>query len=294
MRTSGNRVHDGQTQQSDQASASLAPWKRKRPHEAFEGDVAIAELRSRLALMPEQICEPPASPRPATGALKVARFVMAATAVGVIASYLWEMKLSAKMADLTAGRAFTQVPTATLASSRDFERQPATRPAIGSAPSDTRGTSNPTTLRLSHKLQPEPATRPTIGFVPSDTPATSDPAAPIDAPEQSGAAPTAPRLPAADGPSVVAAAKMRIGVELMTFGEVVAARVLFQRAAEAGDGAGAFALAETYDPLALEEARLRGKVTPNIALARTWYERARDLGSVEARDRISRLTQLPQ
>jgi len=87
---------------------------------------------------------------------------------------------------------------------------------------------------------------------------------------------------------------MNIGVELMTYGEVTAARVMFQRVAEAGGGAGAFALAETYDPLVLGGLRLRERVMPNIALARTWYERARDLGSPEARDRIARLAQFPQ
>jgi TPR repeat protein len=87
---------------------------------------------------------------------------------------------------------------------------------------------------------------------------------------------------------------MKLGVELMTYGEVAAARVLFQRAAEAGDAAGAFALAETYDPLVLAGLRLREGIMPDIALSRTWYERARDLGSLEARDRLSRLEQLPQ
>jgi TPR repeat protein len=87
---------------------------------------------------------------------------------------------------------------------------------------------------------------------------------------------------------------MNIGVELMTYGEVAAARVMFQRAAEAGDGAGAFALAETYDSLVLGGLRLREGIMPDLALARAWYERARDLGSLEARDRISRLAQLPQ
>jgi TPR repeat protein len=98
---------------------------------------------------------------------------------------------------------------------------------------------------------------------------------------------------AAEDASVIAA-KMKIGVELMTYGEVAAARVMFQRAAEAGDGAGAFALAETYDPLVLGGLRLREGIMPDLALARAWYERARDLGSLEARDRISRLAQLPQ
>jgi TPR repeat protein len=90
------------------------------------------------------------------------------------------------------------------------------------------------------------------------------------------------------------AAKMKLGVELMTYGEVTKARVMFQRVAEAGDGAGAFALAETYDPLVLDGLQLRKGIMPDLALAHTWYERARDLGSTDARDRISRLAQLPQ
>jgi hypothetical protein len=89
------------------------------------------------------------------------------------------------------------------------------------------------------------------------------------------------------------AANMKIGVELMTYGEVVKARMMFQPVAEAGQGNGAFALAETYDPLVLGELRLREGTMPDLAQARTWYERARDLGSPDARDRISRLAQLP-
>jgi hypothetical protein len=88
--------------------------------------------------------------------------------------------------------------------------------------------------------------------------------------------------------------KMKTGVELMTYGEVVKARTMFQRVAEAGQGDGAFALAETYDPVVLGGLRLRGEIMPDLALAHTWYERARDLGSPEARDRIWRLAQLPQ
>jgi hypothetical protein len=88
-------------------------------------------------------------------------------------------------------------------------------------------------------------------------------------------------------------APMNFGVELMTYGDVTKARILFQRVAEAGDGAGAFALAETYDPIVLRELRLPRGTMPDLVLARTWYERARDLGSLEARDRISRLALLP-
>jgi TPR repeat protein len=86
---------------------------------------------------------------------------------------------------------------------------------------------------------------------------------------------------------------MKVGVELMTYGEVVKARMVFKRVAEAGQGNGAFALAETYDPLVLGELRLRDEIMPDLALAHTWYERAMDLGSLDARDRMSRLTKLP-
>jgi hypothetical protein len=86
---------------------------------------------------------------------------------------------------------------------------------------------------------------------------------------------------------------MNIGVELMTWGDVTKARIMFQRVAEAGDGAAAFALAETYDPIALKELRPREEIMPDLALARTWYEKARDLGSLRARERISRLALLP-
>src|SRR5712691_562928 len=37
---------------------SEPPWKRKPQRGAFAGDVAVAELRSQLALMPDRIPEP--------------------------------------------------------------------------------------------------------------------------------------------------------------------------------------------------------------------------------------------
>jgi TPR repeat protein len=157
-------------------------------------------------------------------------------------------------------------------SNHDFNPPAAARTAsIGLSPVGTRGAANPATSAGA-------AQRPALLPMPPQT------VSPFVAPRPSMAAEEEP----------VIAAKMKIGVELMTYGEVTAARTMFQRAAEAGDGAGAFALAETYDPLVLGGLRLREAITPDLALARTWYERARDLGSLEARDRISRLAQLPQ
>jgi len=135
-----------------------------------------------------------------------------------------------------------------------------------------------------------------IGLAPAGTRGAANPVTSVDAADRPASllpsvTPQPPR--AAENASTIAA-KMKIGVELMTYGEVTAARVMFQRVAEAGEGAGAFALAETYDPLVLEGLRLRERIMPDVALARTWYERAENLGSPEAQERISRLAQLPQ
>jgi TPR repeat protein len=87
---------------------------------------------------------------------------------------------------------------------------------------------------------------------------------------------------------------VKSGAELMANGDVAAARLMFQHAAEAGSAEGAFALAETYDPSMFQKLRRREAVTLDIALARSWYEKARNLGSTVARERIVRLTQLPE
>ena len=83
---------------------------------------------------------------------------------------------------------------------------------------------------------------------------------------------------------------VRSGLEYFANGKVGAARAMFQSAAEAGEAAAAFALAETYDPLVLEKLGVRGGITPDIALAQRWYEKAKELGSSAAPERIARLT----
>jgi hypothetical protein len=68
-------------------------------------------------------------------------------------------------------------------------------------------------------------------------------------------------------------------------GDLVAARILFRRAANAGDAAAATAMGATYDPVALAQRGLRG-VAADPDKARTWYERAKDMGSTEGPRRL--------
>lgn len=75
------------------------------------------------------------------------------------------------------------------------------------------------------------------------------------------------------------------GEEFLAAGNLGLARLVLQRAAEAGDPQAAFALATTYDPILLETRRVIG-VVPDIATARAWYEKAKEFGSTDASLRL--------
>lgn len=81
---------------------------------------------------------------------------------------------------------------------------------------------------------------------------------------------------------------MRRGQEFLATGDISSARLMFKRAAEAHDARAAFALATTYDPLVLERTTVIG-VKPDVGMARRWYERAKEYGSVEAPRRLEML-----
>ncbi len=78
------------------------------------------------------------------------------------------------------------------------------------------------------------------------------------------------------------------GQSLFEAGDVAAARLLFRRAASAGNAAAALAMGATYDPSVLSGHFVHG-VNSNVDQARTWYERARALGSPEGPRRVEML-----
>jgi hypothetical protein len=87
------------------------------------------------------------------------------------------------------------------------------------------------------------------------------------------------------------AALAKRGEEFIAAGDIAAARLVLQRAAEARDARAALLLGATYDPIMLEKSRVRG-FAPDIATARTWYERAKEFGSAEATQRLEMLANL--
>jgi TPR repeat protein len=82
---------------------------------------------------------------------------------------------------------------------------------------------------------------------------------------------------------------LRRGKDSIASGDIVAARLVLQRAADANDPEAALALGATYDPLVLRELRVYG-LTADAAIARVWYEKARVLGSEAATRRLEKLT----
>jgi hypothetical protein len=78
------------------------------------------------------------------------------------------------------------------------------------------------------------------------------------------------------------------GNQFFKAGDLIAARILFMRAARAGDAAAAVAMGATYDPVVLAERGVRG-VAADPDKARAWYERAKDMGSSEGPRRLETL-----
>jgi TPR repeat protein len=78
------------------------------------------------------------------------------------------------------------------------------------------------------------------------------------------------------------------GEDELSQGNVLAARRFFLRAAEAGNAAAAFKLGETHDPVELQRWQVHG-VMADLTVARTWYQRALELGMAEAAPRLARL-----
>jgi hypothetical protein len=79
---------------------------------------------------------------------------------------------------------------------------------------------------------------------------------------------------------------MKQGEQFIAAGDVVTARIVFQRAAEAGDAGAAVALGGTYDPIVLAKLGVVG-LGADVERARTWYQKAESLGSAEATRRLA-------
>ncbi len=76
---------------------------------------------------------------------------------------------------------------------------------------------------------------------------------------------------------------------MLSLGDVAAARLFYERAADLGSAQGAISLGKTYDPAFLALIRAAG-VTPNRDAAAAWYQQGAALGDTEGSRLLVMLT----
>jgi hypothetical protein len=134
----------------------------------------------------------------------------------------------------------------------------------------------------------------TIGVSASAATAPSGPAAaPPPQQQQPTASPAPPAATRAEplmrkiDPNEVAAFVKR-AQELLTTGDLQAARLLLRRAAEAHDSRAALLLAKTFDPIVSKQFGAADP-EPDLAQARNWYQKAEEWGAPEAQRQLEAL-----
>jgi hypothetical protein len=306
------------------------PWRRKA-EPLFYGDAANVALRRRLAEssepMPEPLLLEVSRPRLPFGRLIGTMLVVGATAVSywlgsgsgpsTPAPRAAPVSDRAEMMMRSSPSASAQAVTADVSKRIDAqparlaeaarneaataEAPPGPTPATADTPAALApllSAALPTFAEAAADAQPPPAPSGLPSAIGSPGTSASVPRASAsagvrnmtsgeDGGATSGATGPARKLSAAEADLMI-----QRGSLFMANGNVAAARMILQPAAEAGVPAAAFALAETYDPLVLDRLGVKGGIAPNLALAQVWYERARDLGSTVAPRRIEMLARL--
>lgn len=216
----------------------------------FEGDTAIMELRSKMA--DAQGGELPELRKTTATARPVLRAVVRYVAVVLLAATV------SGAAGYVAGHIVRERARAARLAAAFADLLPRDTQAAGLGVTDVKAP----LMLVAHVTAPERTLEPAWGVLPVQD-SSWDPAE--------------------------ITLRLRLGADLMAAGDVAAARAMFERAAETGDAAGAFALASTYDPAVLTAMPLGGGIKPDPVQARRWYETARDRGSSAAPERIARL-----
>jgi hypothetical protein len=366
--TPGSAHREGDAaSQSTTLQSRQPPWKQSKRCEPFAGDVAVVELRNKLALAPERLSEPPPSPGVKYRLAGRLAGVAVVTAVGVIGyrmgsgpslpTSLPQLALGSSQSNQQGSVSGRSVPAAHPFQSADppFASPAATKAIVLQSDEhmshDAAPAASPRlTVGAVRRQQADDATRLTVsaedagadaavvigGLAPGSTLSAGTQLGPntwrLSAEELTGAAITPPRgfvgavdltlelrladntvadrrslrlewlgdeAPAAKSqPRQLAASEIALmvksGTQYMANGNIGAARMMLQPAAEAGDPVAAFALAETFDPLVLRQLNTKGGITANVGLAQTWYQKAKDSGSTAAPERLERLARLPE
>jgi hypothetical protein len=144
---------------------------------------------------------------------------------------------------------------------------------------------------------PGPDATVTIGG--ASAPAATEPSGPAaPTPQQPTASPGPPSAARVEPPvreinPNEVAGFVRRGQELLASGDLQAARLFLLRAAEAHDARAALLLAKSFDPIASKRFGL-ADAEPDLARARSWYQKAEQWGASEARRELDALASYPR
>jgi len=253
----------------------------------FSGDRAMLELQRQLALNPNLISEP--SPEGGSviwpmlirlcGVISFAAFM----AWGIVSYHGMEKPVGITPADLS---------TPAISSDRvhrvDVELA---RPTMAAPQTEDAASTN--VRRSAAAITPLPAAPAVVAVAPLPA-ASVNAIAVTPVPAQTIAPPPAQPVPRPDNRPTVRLDSgelemlVKRGNEFIANGDLAAARLLLRRGAEAGSAEAALALGATFDPVVMQRLGAIG-TTPDIAQARQWYQRAAELGSNTASQRLAGL-----
>jgi hypothetical protein len=255
----------------------FAPYRYRRSHRA-ESDVGADEpvplflsdqtddypgVRKRRALLtPSRIL---------TGILAVSFVAMGFALISVDAAR--NLSVDAARDLIVRSKALTGLsPVQAKAAVADAVK-PATAPSAPAA-----GPDQPSRAQIAAAYQEAIKSQTVARTAPADVVAPAAPAAPVPP-----AAPPARRLDPAE-----LSALLKRANSLLAIGDIAAARLLLERAADAQEAHAALLLARTYDPevLGTKDAR---SITPDPAQAKIWYRKAAELGSQHAQQRLAEM-----
>jgi hypothetical protein len=240
---------------------------------------------------------PPRSVRRTTSGLRnllIASVFAAPTAYFIAKTHaLPGLDLAAAALDSLEARAVALLP-APRPSRSELARmpQPAAAPSQPNDIADARTADAPP---VPAEPQPPDAVSPPVDVPPESPSDGTSPAATAAA--DAATADTAPPTEASSRPAPALSAQdiallIARGRAFFEAGDVASARLLFRRAANAGDAAAALAMGATYDPAVLADRLVRGMgahMGADLEQARNWYEKARELGSPEGPRRLEML-----
>jgi TPR repeat protein len=277
---------------------------------SFEGDVAVKDLRERMARAPDLPPEPPVRDDGGSAFSMVGRLVILVAIAAIAAcGFVW----TSKPRDLDSG--FTLAAYGNPAA----DEEPGAAPALNNTGVNAPSSNDGSFRTAAFQFPPVPAAafkadmmRPRDEAPPADGPRVhapvpwpaSDAVAPREAKANDVVVASLRHSPPAEAeiqtpPTVSTAPRINdeemanllaSGRTFLIIGDVTAARLAFRRAAEIGDAQAALALGGTFDPLVLKSLGAVG-VAADPAQARGWYQKAAELGSRDAPQRLNELAQ---